>query len=507
MITENDILKFIAESELSENHQRKKEAYKSFKCYEGDLRYYVLDRLKEMYPETHSMFQVSDYSVLKKIVDKKAKAYKESPLRKLDTEEETRIYQNLVSKFSLNEAMKKIDKYYNQHKYCLLSVFFERSPDYLGNIQEVFKFIPLAPYEFDAKFTEMGELECVILSYPDQQIVTGPATDSYNSEIAGDINDRGAQVKVYAVWTAKNHWVVQAQKATDGSWNYYIANNEKNPSNLNPYGVLPFVYLPMDFIADYPVNSPLQYQTVELNAEMSTYYTSGTMQIGTLVLKYPSSQAIESVVNGLFTGMKLPQSENPDSPPTEADYIAPSPNMSGHREAIITHMAAILDEQGINSNLIIKPGEDFASGFDRLLASADVQDIIEDNQGYYRKVEQKVYEIVRLIYKNFLKKDIFKTDELKVHYRKPRVMISDTEKLANIEKMDQLGLVLPWEKFMLMDPNLSEEEAREKYVKIISERRAMIDMMIPKEESKMEESEDEMEDESEDEDDTEEVEE
>lgn len=497
MINETDVLKLVAETELAENHGRKKEAYKSFQCYEGSLRYYVVDRLKEMYPQTYSMFQVSDYSVLKKIVDKKAKAYKESPIRKLKTDEETRLYQEIVEKFSLNEAMKKVDKYFNQHKYCLLSVFFERTPDYIGNIQEVFKFIPLAPYEFDAKFTEMGELECVILSYPDEQIVSGPETDSYNSQIAGNINDRGAETKVYGVWTVKNHWVVQGRKNNDGKWEFSLIFNEKNPSNLNPYGVLPFIYLPMDFVADYPVASPLQYQTVELNAEMSTYYTSGTMQIGTLVLKYPSSQPIESVVNGLFTGMKLPQSENPDAPDTDAQYIAPSPNMSGHREAIITHMAAILDEQGINSNQLIKPNEDFTSGFDRLLASADVQDIIEDNQGYYRKVEQRVYEIIRLIHKNFLKRDIFKTDQIVVHYRKPKVMISDTEKLANIEKMDQLGLILPWEKFMLIDPNLSEEDAMAKYQKILAEKKAMIESMMPEDDSE-DEVEDTAEDDSED---------
>lgn len=500
MITEQDVMKFVAETELSENILRKKESYKSFQCYEGNLRYYVLDRLKEMYPQTYSMFQVSDYSVMKKIVEKKSRAYKEAPSRKLETEEETRLYQNIVEKYSLNESMKKIDKYFNQHKYCLLSVFFERAKDHFGVVQENFKFIPLAPYEFDAKFTEMGELECVILSYPDEQVVTGSPTDNYNSQIAGNIQDRGADTKLFAVWTNANHWVVQGQKGSDGAWNYAVIVNDGNPSNINPYGTIPFVYLPMDFIADYPVGSPLQYQTVELNAEMSTYYTSGSMQIGTLVLKYPSSQAIESVVQGLFTGMKLPQSENPDAPETSADYIAPSPNMSGHREAIITHMSAILDEQGMNSNQIVNPSESFTSGFDRLLASADVQDLIEDNQGFYRKVEQQVYKIVQSIYKNFIKRDVFKSEKLSVHYRKPKILVSDTEKLANIEKMDSLGLILPWEKFMLVDPNISEEEAKEKYAMILAEKVRMVSQMVETEdeESPEDEEEDEAEDESED---------
>lgn len=479
MLVENQIERILGEIELPENISRKKDAYSSYQVYEGNLRYFVSERLKEMYPKTHEMFQVSDYSALKKIVDKKSKAYKEAPVRKLETDEETKLYQDLVKKFSLNEAMKGIDYLFNQHKYSLLAVFFERSPDVFGKMQEIFKFIPLAPYEFDVILSEMGELEAVVLSYPDEEVVSGPETDGVNTIIAGATQDKGREKKLYAVWTAKNHWLYHGTKNSDGKWQFYPAPNEKNPNNINPYGVLPFVYLPIDFSSDYPIASPLAYQTIELNAEMSTYYTSGSMQIGTLVLKYPSSQAIESVANGLFTGMKLPQSENPDAPPTEADYIAPSPNMSGHREAILTHMSAILDEQGINSNQLIKPDENFASGFDRLLASADVQDIIEDNQGFYKKVEEKVYQIVAMIYKNFIKRDIFKSETVQIVYRKPKVLISDTEKLNNLKQMDELGLLLPWEKFMIFDPNLSEDEAKAKWEEFQKIKQEAVDSMMP----------------------------
>ena len=255
--------------------------------------------------------------------------------------------------------------------------------------------------------------------------------------------------------------------------------------------MLPFVYLPIDFSADYPIASPLANQTIQLNSELSTYYTSGSLQIGTLVLKYPSEQPIEVVTQGLFTGMKLPQSGNPDAPQTDANYIAPSPNMSGHKEAILTHVSAIMDEQGINSNQLINPNESFTSGFDRLLSSADVQDIIEDNQGFYKKVEEKIYFIVKNIYKNFIGKDIFKSKSISIVYKKPKVLVSETEKLANISSMENLGILLPWEKFMLIDPNLSEQEAKEKYEQIMAIRVEKVAMFQqPKEEEDVEEEDD-----------------
>lgn len=467
MIQEEQIYELLSAIEGAENQARKRYEYDSYQIYEGNLRFYVEKRLEQLYPKTSKMFQVSDYSALKKVVNKKAKAYKEAPKRWLDSDVETELYQDIVKKFSLNEAMKSIDKLFNQHKYCLLAAFFEREANVYGLIEEKWKFIPLAPYEFDVVLGEDGSLQCVILSYPDEQVVSGAKTDNRKDLIAGAVQDKGkGEKKTYAIWTKLNHWVVEGEKDEHGKWSFEVLTIEKNPNNINPYGVLPFVYLPIDFCSEYPVSSPLAKQTVELNAEISTYYTSGMMQIGTLVLKYPSSQAIEFVTQGLFTGMKLPQSENPEAPQTSAEYISPSPNLSGHKEAITTHMSAIFDEEGINSNQVLNPNETFTSGFDRLLSSADVQDIIEDNQGFYAKIEDGIYQIVKAIHRNFIKRDIFKSEELNVLYRKPKVLISDSEKLTNIEKMEQLGLILPWEKLMLYDPNLSEDDAREKWEKI-----------------------------------------
>ena len=228
MIEESQIKQILGEIELAENILRKRETYKSFQICEGNLRYFVKERLKEMFPKTYDMFQVSDYSIIKKIVNKKAKAYKETPKRTLESDEETALYQDLVSKFNLNEAMKEIDKIYNQYKYCLLAVFFERSLNDFGVMEENFKFIPLAPYEFDVVFNEMGELQCVVLSYPDQEVVTGPPTDQLNTLIAGDVQDVGADRKVYAVWTKTNHWLYQGNKNKNGILKFGLYSNVRN---------------------------------------------------------------------------------------------------------------------------------------------------------------------------------------------------------------------------------------------------------------------------------------
>lgn len=451
----------IGEIESNQNKDRKKREFASWQIYDGNLRYYVENRVKQMYPKTWESYTISDYSVLKKIVDKKSQSYKEPPLRKLDNDQETAEYQKLLSDFRFNQAMKGFDRIYNQHKYSLMAVFMEKEIEQ-NQVKREFKFIPLAPYEYDLVRSQDGSLEVVILSYPDDYIITGPDTDMVNAGIseAGQ-QDEGRQSKVYAFWTETEHKLFKVTKDESGTKRIEYLEMSDNPEGINPFGVLPFVYIPTGYDPNYPVNSPLPYQTIELNSLMSVYLTSGNMQIGQLVLKYPADQEIEMVTSGLFTGMKLPQSKNPDDADTNADYISPTPNLSGHRESILTYLSMILDEQGINSNQILNPNEKFTSGFDRLLSSADLQGIIEQNQDLYHMVEQQVYNIIKKIYQNEGDLNKFRSEAVQVIYKKPKILVSDREKLENLKLMEDLGVLLEWQKFQIIDPNLSDEQAQE----------------------------------------------
>jgi hypothetical protein len=46
------------------------------------------------------------------------------------------------------------------------------------------------------------------------------------------------------------------------------------------------------------------------------------------------------------------------------------------------------------------------------------------------------------------------------------MLITDTERLTNLEKMIDLGLLEPWEKFVFVDPNMTEDQAKEKLARI-----------------------------------------
>lgn len=446
-----EIERIINEITSGKNLARKRNEYISYEAGSGLLGKYVQEKVRRMYPKTWSTYTIAEYSLVKKVVDKKARAYKEPPIRKLEDDNETKLFTEFLKENRFNDAMKDMDRIYNQHKYAGLYMELDEATKNVS-------FYPLRPYEFDVVKNDEGEVVCLILSYPGASITAG----TQDSVISGDRADDDLNETEYVFWTNDNHLVVKVKSDSKSkSRSFEMQEMEGNPGNVNPYGKIPFAYLPFDFNEDYPSPSPLTNQTVELNSLLSVYLTSANMQVGQLVLTFPADQKIETVSQGMMTAISLPQSKNTEDKPSTASYISPAPNMSGHLEAVKAYLSMILDEQGINSAQAISGAEKFSSGLDRLLSQSDVQAIVEDNQDFYVRFEQECFEII-----NAMTGDEYKSTNLQVIFKKPKMLTSDTEKLANIEKMLELELIEPWEKFIEVDPNLSVEQAKEKLARI-----------------------------------------
>lgn len=449
----------VLEIEGVQNQTRKRDCYKSYEISGGLLSKYVKERIMEMFPLTGSFYSIADYSLTKKITEKKAKSYKDSPIRKLSgPDADTTEYQAMVKDSGLNTQLKEIDKLFNEHKYCALAVFpYLEMSEVRAKRKVSYRFIPLAPYEYDLVKNQHGDTEVVVLSYPSLNITKGIGE---NEQIAESGSADEGEIRAYVFWTNSEHRLFKVRGSGEKLtvWEEII---EGNPNGVNPYGVIPVIDMPWSYDPNYPLPSPLPRQTVEINALLSIYLQSASMQVGQLVLKYPQGQELETVTQGVFTGIKLPQSKNPDDSETSADYINPSPDLAGHKESILTYMSMVLDEQGINSNQVVNPSEKFTSGLDRLLSSADVQNIIEDNQEKFLVLEDEIFKIVKQC-NDVLGGHKYNSEEMSVIYLKPKMMISDSEELDNLKKKKDLGIFEDWELLQDYNPNLSEEDAKKK---------------------------------------------
>lgn len=436
-----EIMVMLKEINSTEEIERRANEFKNYQVYEGKLRKFVKASVQEKYPRTHKDYTVASYNLLKKITNKKAKAYKKAPSRKLDKDTETKSYADLIKKAKLNQAMKLVDRYHNQHRYCAIGVIRDREVLSENKVKDSFSFWALAPHEFVVHRDLNGNIY-------GWSIPTGRDKD-YN---------------YWTMWTKESHIKIKTKNYTS----FEIVPHVNNPNFINPYGIIPFIYVPADSSGVYPETSTLVEDSIEVNTNLSVYLTSGNMQIGQLVIKHPSGQTIENVTMGLRTALDLPQHGDGQTK-TEAEYIAPSPNLEGHKNSILLFMQLILDENGLtNAKVGAAEGETFTSGFDRLISNADVQDIIEENQGIYVEVENDIYQIIKAMH---LKDNMhtFTAESLNTVFTIPEIMLADSEKLDNLGKKKSLGLWFLWELILEANPNLTIDEAKEKATELKKE--------------------------------------
>lgn len=464
----NVIKQIVADLEGSEDKDRKKHSFESWECYSGNLKNYVEKELQRIRPTSWESYTVSNISIPKIVVDKIAKSYKDEPLREIEgTDQQKERLSDIYRESDSARQMRFFDTILNLHKYGLIWLNYRDNEDR-------YQTMSLQGHEFSVILDkDTGKLIGVILNYGNKDITSGSNLgDGVSNLIAEAQADSSADSEVYALWSDEHHVAIKVtkEKVMTAAGEVIKKNIEyvpidNNENGINKLGRLPFVYASKETAIDYPTRSNLKDQAITYNALMSELLTSSSIQgSGVLTFSYPEEQEgqFKNISTGLTSAIKLPQLGEGSSP-TTANYISPSPDLAGQKEVISTYLKQILSEKGINSGSAIGSDmQSFSSGLERAIAESNVQDIIEMNQDIYIQIEKELFEIIKA-WEKLLGKNTFADDmDLKVVFGKPKVMISDREVLDNIKTRLDLGLIEKWEALMILDPNLSESEAKDK---------------------------------------------
>ena len=469
----------ITEIKTGERLDRQRAHLTAYQVYRGAVKRKVQDRLAKTRPKSYKKMTVSDVSISKVVNNKKAQAYKNVPIRSVSGDaEKSSAYQNLMNEMQGHRFWKEFDEIFNLQLEALMWLRFDP-------MRGRYFMTALAPYEYSlVRDKDNGIVEVVILHYPGANTVAGTGQGDGKSDILAESQDDGAwDGDTYALWTKDQHVVVRARKEdresfgadTEVKVNIDFVPIPSNPNNVNPLGVLPFAYLSKDNSVDNPYFNPITEQTITWNEMNSITMTASMIQgTGQYVLKYPESMQgnMDNISMGMHIAVELPQKEAPGLPSTDAQFISPNPDLQGMLNVQAEYLSKVLKEQGIfSSQGVGGDSETFSSALERAVANADVQSLIESNQMLYQSVEKDVFEIFkawdRLMNRlNNVPRVTSDEDTLKVVYQKPKVLISDTDILNNIEKKMRLGLMSRAHALQAIDPNLSEEEAEELLVKI-----------------------------------------
>lgn len=491
-----------------EERDRKRQAFDAYQVYSGNLKTYVEEQLSVTRPKSWRSYSISNISLSKMVTNKLSRSYDMEPIREVtegDNETNQIKSEALASVYEEAEAsrqFKEMDQIVNLHRHGLFWVNWREE-------EAKWQFVALAPYEFSLiRNKDTGKVECVILKYPDTTITSGARSvfgaaggDGRANWIAESQVDSGGQADVYALWTDDQHVVVEVQDqevVTAGVKSYkrnitYV-DIPNNPNNINPLGMIPFVYVTKDNSPDNPTINPITEQTITFNSLWSELLTAANVQ-GTSIftLSYPQSQQgnLETLTHGITTGIELPQVEDSDIR-TEADFISPNPDLANQKDVYVTYLRMVLAEHGITNSQGLDGGgaEMHPSALDRIIANADVQNIIYQNQQtLFEPLEMGVFKLIKRWNERVLMDTTFSdNDELFVKYPKPKILISDKETLDNIEKRMSLGLMMDWEALVAIDPNLTEQEAKKKIDDIKTERRMILGPQIVSESNEEAES-------------------
>jgi hypothetical protein len=481
--------RIVAEIDNEQNRRRKRDAWQAFQVKNDNQKEYVVNELAALYPKTFTKFRIGNIKIAKKIVEKVSKAYKQAPIRKLVDDKETEELNDIYNKYGFHRAFKEADEIFNLHKYVFLWTTWQ-NPSEASDQHEIpieeGRYVPqaLAPYEYDLVRDQVsGEPLIFILSYPENTITRlAGRSDGIEQTISESQSDTSAQSMIYKLWTPTKFAQVEVKKAkghgNDDNDDTMVINFEIK--RANPLGRIPGTYLQADTAVDYPVKNDLAKTSIDWNVAFSDLKTaSATQGHGQLVVSGPEDQKMKQLHMGMHSSIWLPQSKKPDAPPTEAQYISANPDLTGQLEVLKFDLSNILDDEGIKAKGTIEGGaEKFSSGFDRLVAEADVQDRVEDNQSLYSTtLEQGTYLTVKA-HEEAMNQNTFKSDEIEVYFEKPKVLITDKEVRDNIKFDEENGLSLSHEKHMVLNPNLTEDQAKEREKEIMEEKKKRAQEML-----------------------------
>lgn len=485
------VMLILQEVEGPQNKKRKELEWEATQCTQGMLKDYVAGRMAVLFPKNAKKMRISDVSISKKVIDKLSKAYSEPPIRTIEEknpdiqEAFTEIYKDGC----FNSQYKEFDSIFNLHRYGLFWLNYDME-------EEKFRPLAMRPYEYDlVRDPNTGKVGCVIVNYPDLEITMAQlfagadisTSDSINQMITESQYDSGAESKIFALWTDTQHVVVVLTKKTvplstggnEVKYSLSYVPIPNNAENVNPLGTLPFVYKQKGSSTDYPIHNQLTEQTINFNILNSDLLTAASMQgFGQAVLTYPQNAQINEIEVGYMSAVKLPQSEEPDAKPTDFKFVNANPDLAGQQQVYMNYLTSVLSEHGINGEQAVSgDAKQFASGLDRLISNADVQWIIKENQDIYQELENEVFDKIkawnRLLGNNILEP----VEEIKIYYPRPTVQISDTEKLNNIKQLLDLRLKTRAQALMMLDPNLTLEQAQKEIAEVDNQAKAALATM------------------------------
>jgi hypothetical protein len=489
LASQEDRVKLINSINSQNNKERKQISLRQFEIQSGRIKQYVREDLLSQY--SHQTVKetpiVSSINVQKRIVEKKSTVYKAGVNRSFTMLNDNQIaamnliYRDMCADSKLNQ-MNKGFNYQDQS----IGMILPKN----GKLQmRIFKMhqIDVIPSDNDPE-TAMGYIisafdrqDFLATSSELKETATGvspkslTATSSQSSqEEIAEQNQYKKYVEKYIVWTNEFNFMMNGLGEV-------ISENVDSP--LASEGIMPFFEISRekDFEFFARSSNSLTDFTIQFNSILSDLANNIKLNgysVG--VLKAPAALQPQHHVIGAAMLLKLP-TDNTENGQVDFDFASPNSSIGEISAAIKDLLGYFVSSEGLDSDAISSNGESnkATSGFDRFLQAIQKIEAHKDDYEAFKRVEDQVYSIIKAwlnvlngtnqLERKYQAPSISSESEVIVKYVEPKMIQTETEKLASIEKKMELELMSESEAIMELREIKDEDEAEKILAKIKEE--------------------------------------
>lgn len=504
----------IEEINGKENRERKLEASRRWELLRDVIKPHVMERLKVQGFTSATLAvmeaRCTNVNIFKKFVSKKARSYSKGCDRTVQgKEKETEAVQAVSKNMQLNAVMKKADQYRQAFRNCFLYIYPEKTEQQDAQGQQLWSLAAKvkAPHLYDAipDGYDHEKARCIILSdfpdspYPVQGAGTGgvtasdggrfstssgPGISTLGSGVARDMKDQviadsprdsgGGKAAEYIFWTAKFHLTCDA--------NGKLVAAKTPQDQLNPIGRIPGEVIAAEQDGEFWATGgeDLVDGTILVNVNLTDMLSILHMQgWGQLVL-IGQNLPKKNYAVGPTTALELSYSAEEEAP--TAALLQHDPHTDDHLSSTEVIVALLLttNNMSVKSVSAKLDASTIASGIAKMVDEADVMDDISEDQEYFWRKEKCALGVAsawveklrptKLLVPELQESVKFDAYEVNSKFHNVEQVITEEERLKNLDLRKKLGINKMAELIMKDNPGMTPEDADKRLLEVLIER-------------------------------------
>lgn len=505
-----------------ENVKRKNAALRAYEIFNGQTKKWVIELLmREFDPETVAQMEnrATNISILRKVVTKLSNTYTPGVIRKVDedkadttaaeggagaTQEAPAVPDSqadldaLLTELGFDQVQDKADRFYELFRNSLVSTVpirnYRESATGSDKYDLAIRVLPPHLYDVIEDDSNPEVPRVVILTdfvERNQSVATGTGPDGRQGVvpnvasgdgkdqiIADSVDDAGTDNREFIFWSDKYHFTCKR--------NGEIVAGKSEPGNVNPLGELPFVVYAGDQDGSY-YSSNWEDKVdgaIHVNVALTDMFCIAMVQgWGQPVLT--GEKLPEKVKGGPHRAIMLKQEQG--SPEAKFYYATSTPPLDQWMAMIELEVAMYLSTNNLSPTTVSSKldVQHMASGIammiERSESTADItkkHKMFQDGeQETVRKVSQwqKLLGAKQALTERFQALNRLDGVSFTTTFLPAKPVISEKEHVETLKARKDLGLNTTLELIMIDNPNLTEDQAKQKLEAIKEEKKANAD--------------------------------